>query len=669
MNFKLASVKYFSKLTHHFRKDEVSSITFIKHWMIAPNTIESRIYQERIVQTCFQKNTLVILPTALGKTIIALLTAVKRLDIYPWAKVVFLAPTRPLVIQHFNTFKDLLIYDQRKFQILTGRNPPQQRTRLWENSQFIFATPQVIKNDLLNQRYNLKEVALIIFDEAHHARKKYAYNLIARQYLEINSDPVILGLTASPGKDMAHIAELCRNLFIEAIEYRTEEDADVKNYINPIQMNWHKVELPQEYKQIKSTIEEILQDKLMKLRQMRLLSLKPLNYITKMDLINLGNKLRRHLQNKEITNKGYIFTGIIFQAAAISLMHAAELIATQEISVFQNFLNKIEDDALREETKFAQIIVKDERFQTLLLMCEYYQDILHPKMKKLKQLIQEELAKKPNARIIIFTQYRDTALKIIDVLRNIPHVKAARFIGQAHKRNDPGLSQKQQAEIIDDFRFGQFNTLVATCIAEEGLDIPTVDLVIFYEPIPSEIRYIQRRGRTGRRTVGKVDILITQNTVDEAFHYAALTREKKMKNIIKKLNTELTLRIQRKKLESPIEKEKIQATIEKKKIQATSNTKSSRPKIPIPKPSSQIHQKYDIKNIIISNTKGLYHTIRWVFTNLKNLDQGTGISVEKIVSLAKNEDLKVELVLMAITRMIYEGQIYQPKPNIIALVK
>jgi ERCC4-related helicase len=94
-------------------------------------------------------------------------------------------------------------------------------------------------------------------------------------------------------------------------------------------------------------------------------------------------------------------------------------------------------------------------------------------------------------KAIVFTQYRDTAQHIVDIL-NSNGIKASRFVGQAKKQGDVGMKQEEQGQVLESFRKGEFSVLVATSIAEEGLDIPEVDLVIFYEPIPSEIRYIQR---------------------------------------------------------------------------------------------------------------------------------------------------------------------------------
>ena len=113
-------------------------------------------------------------------------------------------------------------------------------------------------------------------------------------------------------------------------------------------------------------------------------------------------------------------------------------------------------------------------------------------------------------RIIVFTQFRDTALIIEQNLNKIDGVCAKVFVGQA-KKNGSGLSQKEQKKIIEEFSAGEVNVLVATSIAEEGLDIPEVNSVIFYEPVASAIRSIQRRGRTARLSKGKLIMLITKD--------------------------------------------------------------------------------------------------------------------------------------------------------------
>jgi Fanconi anemia group M protein len=163
----------------------------------------------------------------------------------------------------------------------------------------------------------------------------------------------------------------------------------------------------------------------------------------------------------------------------------------------------------------------------------------HPKVPLLKRLVQNQIGQNPTSKVLVFTQYRDTATHIVDRLREVSGLTVERFVGQASKEDDIGLSQEEQAEIIKNFRDGDTSVLVATCIAEEGLDIPSVDLVIFYEPIPSEIRYIQRKGRTGRKTTGKALILVANDTSDIAYLHASRRRVERMRKIIASLNLEL----------------------------------------------------------------------------------------------------------------------------------
>ena len=105
--------------------------------------------------------------------------------------------------------------------------------------------------------------------------------------------------------------------------------------------------------------------------------------------------------------------------------------------------------------------------------------------------------------------------------------KTKLFVGQA-KKKDTGLTQKKQKEMIEQFSNSDFNVLVSSSVGEEGLDIPQVDLVIFYEPVPSAIRKIQRSGRTGRLEEGRIIMLITKDTVDEVYYHVARNKEKRM---------------------------------------------------------------------------------------------------------------------------------------------
>ena len=162
----------------------------------------------------------------------------------------------------------------------------------------------------------------------------------------------------------------------------------------------------------------------------------------------------------------------------------------------------------------------------------------HPKLEKLREILEEKLKNNKEFKAIVFTQYRDNVLKIKEYLES-HNINCEVFVGQAKKRN-LGLSQKRQKEILEEFRYGLINVLISTSVGEEGLDIPEVDAVIFYEPIPSAIRKIQRAGRTARTREGEIIVLFAQKTRDEAYYWASWHKEKKMYRLIEKINGELS---------------------------------------------------------------------------------------------------------------------------------
>jgi Fanconi anemia group M protein len=170
-------------------------------------------------------------------------------------------------------------------------------------------------------------------------------------------------------------------------------------------------------------------------------------------------------------------------------------------------------------------------------------DVEHPKLAKTGWVVRKQFMQKPDSKVIVFANYRETADRVTQELARIPGLRPVRFVGQSSRGNDIGLSQKEQVEILEKFKAGEVNVIVATSIGEEGLDIPQVDLVVFYEPVPSEIRTIQRRGRTGRSAAGRVVMLVTTDTRDEAYFYSARRKERKMHQELDRLRKELRQKI------------------------------------------------------------------------------------------------------------------------------
>jgi Fanconi anemia group M protein len=510
-------------------------LPYVSHPLIYPEIVEDREYQRTISEASKNKNSLVVLPTALGKTVISAIVAVDVLYNYREKRVLVMAPTRPLCMQHMETFRRVMRLPEDDFVLLTGKTQAAFREAVWNGkSRMVFATPQVVRNDLLAKRMTLNGFGLLVFDECHRSVKEYAYTEIANQYAKTSEYPLILGMTASHGSDIARVRNVCESLFIEHVEYRNDEDPDVSPYVQPITVEWKTVELPPAYQPVRDVLKGMLDERVRWLQGRGYLK-GAFKEVSRRQLIELGAELRYTAEMSIEEERGPIYAVISRQASALTIFHMLDLLETQGAHTLKAFVKRMMDEA--EKKKSHSVMMREQAFTSLHDLLNGESLVEHTKVDALKNLLGDQFGSSSDSRVLVFTQYRDTATYLVQELNKVSGIRAERFVGQASKLHDKGLTQDEQATIIKDLRKGYVNTLVATSIAEEGLDIPQVDLVVFYEPIPSEIRYIQRRGRTGRKTAGKVVILAAQNTYDMIYLYASQNRVERMKGITQKLNT------------------------------------------------------------------------------------------------------------------------------------
>ncbi|MEM4264683.1 MAG: helicase-related protein, partial [Thermoplasmata archaeon] len=332
-------------------------------------------------------------------------------------------------------------------------------------------------------------------------------------------------------------ADVCRNLGISNIAVRSELDEDVAPYVYGIAIEFAKVDVPEDVDEITALLQKILDEKIQALRKYHVLDpKKPPNTRA---LLEAGNVLRAKIASNR---KNYhLYRALTIQACAIKVNHAIDLARMQGIESLKNYIARIVEDAqTKGGSRASRDLVKDARFEMVRRKLD--SGITeHPKLDKVKEIVQQEIRRNPKARIIVFTHYRDTSEQVCKMLSDLPDIMPVRFVGQAKKGADSGLNQKEQKEIIERFKKGDFNVLVATSVAEEGLDIPSTDLVVFYEPIPSEIRTIQRRGRTGRHRPGRVVVVLARRTKDEAFNYSSKRKEQKMRLQLEMLSRKLRI--------------------------------------------------------------------------------------------------------------------------------
>ncbi|MBI5347263.1 MAG: DEAD/DEAH box helicase [Candidatus Aenigmarchaeota archaeon] len=492
---------------------------YVFHPWINQGTMEKREYQEHIAKRALDGNMLCVLPTGIGKTPIAVLVAVERMA-QKNGKVLMMAPTRPLVNQHRKTFEHFLKIGP-EYAVVTGLVMPEKRKELYEKNDVIFSTPQTIRNDLKSGLLSLDDFALLVVDEAHRAVRKYSYTFVAKKYMEQSRHPLILALTASPGGVRYRIDEICEKLSIENVEIRTRDDEDVRPYVQDVEHDFVKVMLPENISEIRAHLEMAKDEKIQKLMTWGFIHTPIIN---KSQIIGLQAELAKK-------KSGSSFMAMSFLAEILKIDHALVLLETQCIYALKKYLEKLQQDAQAGKTKAVVRLVKDGNFRLAAELTEklYNEGKEHPKIERLKEIVEKELS--ADARIMIFAQFRDTISKIREVLSEIPECRRVEFIGQA-KKAGKGLSQAEQIGILNDFKLGTYNVLVASQIGEEGLSIEETDSVIFYEGVPSAIRKIQRAGRVARTRPGKIIILLTKGTRDEAYYWTGYHKERKMKKIL-----------------------------------------------------------------------------------------------------------------------------------------
>ena len=545
--------------------------SYISHPLIKKDSIESRLYQQVLAGDVLKKgNTMVVAPTALGKTIVAILVAADRLQKVKNSKVLILAPSKPLAIQHEDSFKEFLTLPCSS---ITGAIKTDERVKRWEESRVICATPQTVESDLLNGRYDLSNVSLIVFDECHHGVGAYSYVYLASRYVQESNYNLILGLTASPGSDKSKIKEVCENLYIQNIVVKTEQDSDVRPYFNPVEIDWVRVKMSSELEKIKKYIDKALKVRLKALKNMGVIRTVS---VGKVDILKARGRIQGEIARSVNPDKD-LFQAISILSAVINIQHSQELIETQGIQTFNKYIARLR----KKRTKAAKSLMWDDNFGRAVKMAREAEKHgwEHPKLREVTNILKKELGAddgqtklqstrfkekdEKSSKVIVFTQYRDT-LEMIHQKLEKEGIKSAKFFGQAAKDGEKGLTQKEQKAIIKSFRMGEYDVLLSTSVAEEGIDIPAVDLVILYEPVPSEVRMIQRRGRTGRKRTGRVKVLITNGTRDEAYYWASVRKEEHMKyqlidpKVLEELNASAVERMENQKRIKVIDRPKVE---------------------------------------------------------------------------------------------------------------
>ena len=487
------------------------------------NESHYRKYQFEMLQNCLIKNSLIILPTGLGKTFIALNVIYNFYKWYPKGKIFFLAPSKPLVSQQYECILKITKFDKNDICELTGNILKKERINFYKNKKIFFMTPQTLENDLIKKSFDPTEIVLIIFDEAHRATGNYSYKKI-NLFLEKKLIGFrICALSATPGNDFEKTKEIIRNLSISNLEIKEENDSDVWRYIQRKKIFPLVISNDSKLNFITKLINKCIWIILKELKNFLkgdceiLLAPKNITGISFNKVKAFYDSFKRNckfynkiLSSLEVSNcyKGF--------KMVTQLIQCRKHLLDQGFIIFKDSIdNFIEKTKLLKE-KICQDFLKTIEFNDFLIILNEYtlrKREEHPKSKALFKIITQFFADESTffskSKIIIFTHNRKSAQMINNLFKKNKKIRSEIFIGQNNSKNSKiGLTQNEQKEILKKFRNNELNILVATCVAEEGLDIGEVDLIVCYDSGLSPIRLTQRMGRTGRKRNGKVILLL-----------------------------------------------------------------------------------------------------------------------------------------------------------------
>jgi len=481
----------------------------VEHKFIVPNSVEIRDYQINLAAQAKNENCLIILPTGLGKTVVALHVIADYLS-KGNGGVLFLAPTKVLVNQHYEFLKNTLTIDD--IGMITGEDLLTKRKKLWINS-VICATPEITRNDIVRKIVDTTQFNLIIFDEAHRAVGDYAYVEIAKQLSGSNAR--LLGMTATLPSEKEKAKEICDNLHVRGLAERNDSSPDVKPYIQETKTEWITVDLSPDLKVIQRYLKLALDQRYTELRRngLRLSDNKSLS-----QLLNS----RQFVLKRNIRSAKPLFT-------AIRITYALNIFEAHGITPFLKFCDRTKS---KKGAGIKELFETDQNFMKAIDLAKNQQanGIEHPKINKLVEILRST-----ESKVLIFSSYRDSVDVIQKKLVSMD-IAAEILIGKA---GQTGLKQEKQIETVQRFRDGITKALVATRVGEEGLDISEVNLVIFYDNVPSSIRFIQRKGRTGRKDTGRLVVLIAKNTIDEAYYWIGKRKVKSASNMSDKITKHL----------------------------------------------------------------------------------------------------------------------------------
>jgi len=555
----------------NFEKKDFEKIFYVCDQNIKQYTVEARIYTLQIVEECIKSNSFVCIGTGLGKTYIKLLTALHFLRYKRRSKkVLILAPTKPLCLQHKERADEIFV--DIKTGVVTGNVRKNKRESMVSDNQIVVMTPQTFMSMLKDEMLDINDFQLVIFDEVHNMSGKYNYVDIAKIYKDIK-DVRMMGLTASLNSKHKKLEEMlsCMGINYSNIITRTESSPDVEPYI--FKKEYYKIPIKRQIGNMQAYLIDLMKQGFIRTAEdmnsrLRVIECKSYRFLSLFEKsfyfdsnglmsginIEVFNALKHVLSKFDKANEDNMNCRLSLKDwGLLMLFNTAVQMLYKGLHEFRGFMERkhFEKNKNPSQKSFRFSFEVRESIKTLCdnnlwnhpmkipayepKVYNWYAVFKDEKLEKLQEII-----KVSASQVLIFVAYRDTVEKILRYLKEVfPEKTIEKFIGQSNKLGDKGMSQRTQQSILAKYKKAEIDIIVATSIAEQGLDFPSVGRVIFYEPITDPTRAVQRSGRTGRKAPGIINVLYYsgKDEPEELIKNIGSARLAKAQKLTRKLST------------------------------------------------------------------------------------------------------------------------------------
>ncbi|MCJ1316242.1 Dicer-like protein 1 [Xylographa vitiligo] len=453
---------------------------------------DPREYQIELFERAKKQDIIAVLDTGSGKTLIAVLLLKHVLELElenratgrPRRVAFFVVNCVTLVFQQFAVLECNL--NQKIDRFCGDMNTDLWTKSVWDkhlqDNMAIVCTAEVLYSCLLHSFISIDQINLLIFDEAHHAKKNHSYARIIKDFYiaepDFNKRPKIFGMTASPVDAKVDVVQAARELeTLLHCQIATTADLSLlrTSISRPTEhvITYSQLQLP-----YMTALCSQIHDKFKDME-----SLSRLLRCAKEATSDLGEWAADHLWSLALTDE---------EAKKI------------ERDVEHTFLSEKEQRPVEVLNKtVARVrevkeIVNHHTFSPL----SFEGNGVSSKVICLYGYLNSVFERPTDARCIVFVKQRYTARLLAEIFKRIgsPHMKLGLLIGTSSvEAGDLKFSVRQQVLTLMKFRKGDLNCLFATSIAEEGLDIPDCNTIVRFDLYSTLIQYIQSRGRARHR--------------------------------------------------------------------------------------------------------------------------------------------------------------------------